>query len=174
MKKSFFVIILLLVSFSLMAQSPFRFEILAGGGVDVWRYSDEGDFNRGRFVLGGACSFLFNDNLDICAKYLFSPTYSPTEPYKYRTHTFTLAGEYHFLRDRNVRPYIAVGAGPQYVHTTASSKIEYHGTKMGILGEVGVEINQRFKISLGSFQHGYFFWNDVHQPFWFLTLGWIL
>ena len=174
MKRILLILSLTILAFCAKAQSPFRFEVLAGGGMDVQLYRGEGDLNRGRFVLGGTCCYLFNDNLDICAKYLFSPTYSLNGYHKYRAHTFTLAGEYLFLRDRSVRPYIALGAGPQYVHTTASSKIEYHGTKMGILGEVGVEVNQRLKISLGSFQHGYFFWNDVHQPFWFLTLGWIL
>lgn len=172
--KKVFIILFLLSTFCAKAQSPLRFEILAGGGVDLSLYTGEGDLNRGRFVLGGAGSYFFNDNLAVCAKYIFSPTYSPAESYKYRSHTFALAGEYHFLRDRNVRPYIAVGAGPQYVHTTATSMIEYHGIKMGILGEAGVVINRHFKVSLGSFQRGYFFWNNVHQPFWFLTLGLVI
>ena len=171
--KKVFIILFFICSLNAKAQSPFRFEVLAGGGMDVELYRGEGDLNRGRFVLGGACGYFFNDNLDISAKYLFSPTYSLNGYYKYRAHTFTLAGEYHFLRDRNVRPYIALGAGPQYVHTIKSSTGKYHGTTMGVLGETGVEVKRHFKVSLGSFNRGYLFWNKTRQPFMFLTLGWI-
>ena len=175
MKKHLLVLLLIVCSLSAAkAQSPFRFEILAGGGMDLQLYIGGGDLNRSRLVLGGACSYYFNDNLDLCAKYLFSPTYSLNGYYKYRTHTFSLAGEYHFLKDRSVRPYIALGAGPQYVHTIDSSPGKYHGTTMGFLGETGVEIKGRIKVSLGTFNHGYHLWEDTHQPFWFLTLGWII
>jgi hypothetical protein len=174
MKRILLILSLTILAFCAKAQSPFRFEVLAGGGMDVQLYRGEGDLNRGRFVLGGTCCYLFNDNLDICAKYLFSPTYSLNGYHKYRAHTFTLAGEYLFLRDRSVRPYIALGAGPQYVHTIESSTGKYHGTTMGVLGETGVEVNRHFKVSLGSFHQGYLFWNNTLQPFMFLTLGWVL
>lgn len=172
--RKIFSILLLFFSLSAKAQSPLRFEILAGGGVDVRLFIGEGELNRGRLVLGGAGSYFFNDNLAVSAKYLFSPTYSLNGYYKYRAHTWTMAGEYHFLRDKKVRPYVALGAGPQYVHTIESSPGTYHGTTMGILGETGVGIGRHFKVSLGSFNYGYLFWNNTRQPFWFLTLGWII
>ena len=57
MKKHLLVLLLIVCSLSTaMAQSPFRFEIHAGGGMDLQLYRGGGDLNRSRLVLGGACS----------------------------------------------------------------------------------------------------------------------
>ena len=135
---------------------------------------DSPRMNRGRFVVGGAYRYCFDNGLGLGAKYMYSPPYRKfSGSTQYQAHTLTFSGEYRFRREKEVSPFVGLGAGPQYVYARNPSWENWDGTRMGVLWEAGVEIRSKVRVSLGHYNHGANFWDGTYEPFMFLTLGWL-
>ncbi|MBR0532164.1 MAG: hypothetical protein IJJ96_06100 [Bacteroidales bacterium] len=177
MRKLILTLLLTLGPIISYGQSRSEFEVMSGRaiGLEDVRYdsllpdSERHIYVRGRSVFGAAWRYDIYKGFRIGMKYMFSPSFSTGSRYKYQAHSATLTAEIDFCKEKSVAPFLAAGAGPQYVHRKAfykdgdSDRVEFGN----LCAETGVIIKQKCRISAGAHL------GNCDRPFAYLTLGWL-
>ncbi len=179
MKRIIPTLLLILGSIISYGQSRSEFELMSGRAIGLEVNRSDPDYSlpdsyrqiyvRGRSVFGAAWRYDLYKGFRVGLKYMFSPSFSTGSQYKYQAHSATLTAEFDFCREKSIAPFLAAGAGPQYVHRVAfnpegDSDRVYFGN---LCAETGVIIKQKCRISAGAYL------GNCDRPFAYLTLGWL-
>lgn len=177
MRRIILTVVLILGTIISYGQSRSEFELLSGRaiGLEDVRYdsllpdSERHIYVRGRSVFGAAWRYDIYKGLRIGLKYMFSPSFSNGSQYKYQAHSATLTAEIDFCKEKSVVPFLAAGAGPQYVHRVAfNPEGDFDKVVFGNLcAETGVIVKRKCRVSAGAFL------GNCDRPFAYLTLGWL-
>lgn len=179
MRKLILTLLLTLGPIISYGQSRSEFEVMSGRAIGLEGNRSDPDFSlpdsyrqiyvRGRSVFGAAWRYDIYKGFRIGLKYMFSPSFSTGSRYKYQAHSATLTAEIDFCKEKSVVPFLAAGAGPQYVHRKAfykdgdSDRVEFGN----LCAETGVIVKQKCRVSAGAH------WGNCDRPFAYLTLGWL-
>ncbi len=178
---------LLTWSFSFAQSAERRLGIEINGGLNEY----QGDLGSALFFarkpnyqgIGGSLSYYLTPNIDVCffgsggdvGFYKVNQFVAPEKTYEYfRTNLATVNGgiRFKFLKDKPFTPYIMLGAGGVYLHSTVSkSPDSYTGAAGNVAAGFGLQysFNEKFGIRLQSM--GNYTFNDIWDgaPFSYLT-----
>ncbi len=188
MKKLLTSILTIFLATQLFAQSAERrLGIEINGGINEY----QGDLGSALFFarkpnyqgLGGSISYYLNEHIDISlfgsggdVGFFTEFPYDPpvTKYHHFRANIATVMGGFRWkiLGDKAFTPYIMMGAGGIYLHSTMSNSLDaYTGAAGNVAGGFGFQysINEKFGLRLQS-MYNYTF-NDIWDgaPFTYLT-----
>ncbi len=182
---TFLAYIFIFQAFSQSADRRLGIEI--NGGINEY----QGDLGSALFFarkpnyqgIGGSISYYLNPNIDVClfgsggdvGFYTFVPNVLPSLTYQsFRTNVATLNGgiRVKLIKDKPFTPYLMLGAGGVYIHSSVSKSPDtYTGAAGNLAGGFGLQysFNEKFGVRLQSVANYTF--NDIWDgaPFTYLT-----
>ena len=180
MKKILLILLLVVFSLRINAQSRHEFEVLSGRAVtlnflvtdyELSNYEPEA-YVLGRSVIGAAYRLDIYKGLKVGVKYMYSPNYTFGGDFKNKTqnHIAVVTGEYRFQRVTDFSTFICFGSGTQYIHEhmfNPEKSINKVSVRRALNFETGFVVKSTWRVSSG-------YYNNEQEPFMYLTLGYLL